>query len=536
MFSFLMKKAGIFLAKKQGAEGSKEKKEDKPKRLSKKLPENLSVIREIMKGSSDIIIREFYLNLDRIVEGALIMVDGLTDDRIINDNIIYPLMHDARQHLKKTGGDMDIISHIRNSLLSASQVKEETDIDEILNGFLNGDVALLVNGAAKALIISSKGWEKRAVNEPPSEAVVRGPRECFIENLRTNTALIRRKIRNPGLTFESLTVGKKTGTNVCIAYIKGVARQELIDTIKKRLTSIDTDAVLESGYIEQYIEDFPESIFATVGFTEKPDVAAAKILEGRAAIIVDGTPFVLTVPLLFVESFQSAEDYYFRPYFANMLRITRVISYAITILAPALYVAITTFHQELLPTSLLLTTASAREGIPFPAFLECLIMLMTFEILREAGVRLPRPVGQALSIVGALVVGESAVSAGIIGAPMVIVVAITALSSFVTPNEADSAAVLRLILLILGAVLGGFGIAIGLLGTLVHLSSLRSFGYPFLYPIAPFDVEDSKDAILRAPLWLMIKRPKEMSTDIKRQTINVPPTGKDIKDNKGELI
>lgn len=525
MFSFLVKKAGLYLAKKQGGGDGNEENAGKPKKLSKKLSDNLSVIREIMKGSSDVIIREFYLNIGRIVEGALILVDGLVNDKIINDNIIYPLMHNVHSSMKEDCGDDGIITHVEKSLLSVSQIKEATEIDELLSSFLNGDVVLLVDGAAKALIISSKGWEQRSVEEPPSEAVIKGPRECFIENLRTNTSLIRRKIKNPELTFEALTLGRKTGTNVCIAYIKGVAKQELIDEIKKRLTAINTDAILESGYIEQYIEDSPESVFSTVGYTEKPDVAAAKLLEGRAAIIVDGTPFVLTVPLLFIESFQSAEDYYFKPYFANMLRMTRVISYAITVLAPAVYVAITTFHQELLPTSLLLTMAAAREGIPFPAFIECFIMLVTFEMLREAGVRLPRPVGQALSIVGALVVGESAVSAGIIGAPMVIVVAITALSGFVAPNEADSAAVLRFVLLILGATLGGFGIAIGLLGTLVHLSSLKSFGYPFFYPVAPFDTGDSKDAVLRAPLWLMIKRPKGMAEDRIRQTINIPPTG-----------
>jgi spore germination protein KA len=379
-----------------------------------------------------------------------------------------------------------------------------------------------VEGIDKALVINAKGWEKRGVDEPSSEAVIRGPRESFIESLRTNTSLIRRKIKNPDLTFEIMTIGKRTKTNVSLAYIKGIAAPELIETVRNRMSAINTDSILESGYIEQYIEDAPSSIFATLGYTEKPDVAAAKLLEGRVAILVDGTPFVLTAPALFIESFQTAEDYYFRPYFATLLRIIRMIAFFLTVLAPALYVAITTYHQELIPTDLLFTMANAREGIPFPAFVESLVMIITFEILREAGIRLPRPVGQALSIVGALVIGQSAVSAGIIGAPMVIVVSIQAVSGFVIPNLAESAAVLRLIYLLLSAAFGGYGITIGALGTLVHMASLESFGYPYLSPIAPFDTEDLKDTAIRVPLWLMISRPKGMSVNRQRKEDTLP--------------
>jgi spore germination protein KA len=373
------------------------------------------------------------------------------------------------------------------------------------------------------MIINSKGWEKRSVTEPGSEAVVRGPRESFVENLRTNTSLIRRKIKNSALIVESMIIGRKTRTNISIAYINGVAKPELISEVKRRLKGIRTDSILESGYIEQFIEDAPGSVFATIGYTEKPDVAAAKILEGRVAILVDGTPFVLTAPFVLLESFQAAEDYYFRPYFATMTRIIRIIGFFITIMAPALYVAATTYHQELIPTSLLITFAQAREGVPFPAFVESLIMIITFEILREAGIRLPRPVGQALSIVGAFVIGESAVSAGIIGAPMVIVVAITAVSGFLVPAQNNSVVALRYIMLILGAALGGFGITLGLIGALVHMSSLESFGYPYLSPMSPFDVEDSKDSVIRAPLWLMISRPKGMAVDEQRREYEIPP-------------
>jgi spore germination protein KA len=322
--------------------------------------------------------------------------------------------------------------------------------------------------------------------------------------------MLRRKIKSPDLMFDSLKIGVRTKTDVCIAYINGLADPKLIEEIKRRLDRIKTDAILESGYIEQFIEDEPYSIFPMIANSEKPDKVAAKLLEGRAAILVDGTPFVLTAPALFIESFQAAEDYYSRPYFASLIRLLRYVSYFISILAPGLYVAISTFHQELIPTDLLLTMAAAHEGVPFPSVLEAAIMIIMFEILREAGVRLPRPIGSAVSIVGALVIGEAAVSAGLIGAPMVIVVAITAVSSFVVPAQTDSGAILRYGFLILAGFMGGFGIAIGLLAVLFYMASLKSFGVPYLSSLAPFNASDMKDVFIRAPIWEMNKRPKDI--------------------------
>jgi spore germination protein KA len=303
-----------------------------------------------------------------------------------------------------------------------------------------------------------------------------------------------------------------------------LANPKLIEEIRRRLKRINTDAILESGYIEQFIEDAPFSIFSTVANSEKPDKVAAKLLEGRAAIMVDGTPMVLTVPMVFIESFQSAEDYYSRPFYASLIRLLRITAYLINILSLALYVALSTFHQELIPTALLLTMLSAREGVPFPAAIEAGIMIIAFEILREAGVRLPRPVGQAVSIVGALVLGESAVSAGLVGAPMVIVVAITAMSSFVVPAQTDSGAIIRIVLLILGSVMGGYGIAMGLFAIFIHLASLRSFGTPYFSPLAPFSSSDMKDAFVRAPIWAMFKRPRDIAWhDPERQKFRLKP-------------
>lgn len=532
MFSFLLKKAGYWYAKKQEDLRQQNEKIEKDDSISKNLTENISIIKNEVMESKDIVIREFLIGGDQRIRVALVFVDGMTNSEVTNDDIIKPLMFKTKIDAAVMKDSDNLIDYISKSVISVNEVELVESIAAAMNGFFNGDVVLFVDGFSKAIIINSKGWEKRSVSEPGSEAVVRGPRESFVENLRTNTALIRRKIKNKSLTIEAMVIGRKTRTNISIAYINGVAKPELINELKKRLKAIRTDSVLETGYIEQFIEDSPGSIFATVGYTEKPDVAAAKILEGRIAILVDGTPFVLTVPFLFLESFQAAEDYYFRPYFATVTRIIRIIGYAITLLAPALYVAVTTYHQELIPTELLITAAQAREGVPFPAFVECLIMIILFEILREAGIRLPRPVGQALSIVGALVIGESAVAAGLIGAPMVIVVAITAVAGFLVPNQNDSAVIIRMALLILGATFGGFGITMGLMGALVHMSALESFGYPYLSPTVPFDIEDSKDAVVRAPLWLMLSRPKGMADDKQRKKYTIPPAG--TKKDSGE--
>jgi spore germination protein KA len=320
-----------------------------------------------------------------------------------------------------------------------------------------------VDGVAEVLVLSTVGWEKRAIEEPPSEVVVRGPREGFTETLRTNTALLRRKIRNPNLTFEIMNIGKQTKTEVCIVYIRGIAYDSLVAELKRRLQRIKTDSILESGYIEEFIEDAPFSIFETVDYTERPDAIAGKVLEGRVAIIINGTPVVLTVPAIFLEFFQSPEDYYLRSYYSTLVRLVRYAAFAFSLLSPAIYVALVTFHQELLPTPLLISIAAAKEGVPFPAAFEAISMGLVFEILREAGIRQPRPIGQAVSIVGALVIGQAAVTAGFVSAPMVIVVALTAIASFVTPKLSDLTALLRILLTIMAGCLGAFGIMIGLL-------------------------------------------------------------------------
>lgn len=491
--------------------------------FSGELENDLELLRDAIAESSDLIIRTFIFG--RQIKAAIIYIDGLTDKALISETILKPLMYRTDGNPLPEKVDLE---YVRAELLFTGSIDTKKALKDVVSHILSGDTALLMDGAAEALVISLRGWQSRGIQEPQTESVVRGPREGFSETLRINTSLLRRKIKNPDLKFETVTIGERTGTDVCIAYIDNLAKPELIEEIKRRLNKIKIDGILESGYIEQYIEDAPYSIFSTVSNSEKPDKVAAKMLEGRAAILVDGTPFVLTVPMVFVESFQSEEDYYSRPFFASAIRLLRFIAFLISILAPALYVALSTFHQELIPTPLLLSMAAAHEGVPLPALIEALVMLLFFEILKEAGVRLPRPIGQAVSIVGALVIGEAAVSAGLIGAPMVIVIAVTAVSSFTIPAQTDSGTIMRFVLLLLAGLMGGFGISIGLFAILIHMASLRSFGIPYLMPLVPFDRSGFKDTFIRAPLRSMTKRPRGMATDeIRRRNASSPSRQKE---------
>lgn len=536
MLSYILKKFRFWqiqnYCKEEESINEEKTQQESSQEFSQELEKNLDTLKGIIGSSSDIIIRKFTFGTKKRIQAALLFIDGLIDRTLVNENIMKPLMFNLHHIYDEAGEEIGDIHYIESTLLSVGEIEGTASINKAVNSFLSGDTILLLDDSKEVLIISLQGWKTRTIEEPKTESVVRGPHEGFTETLRINTALLRRKIKDTNFMLEPVQLGSRTKTDICIAYIKGLVNPNLIKEIRKRLNRINIDAILESGYIEQFIEDAPFSIFSTVANSEKPDKVAAKLLEGRAAIMVDGTPIVLTVPTVFIESFQSAEDYYSRPFFASLIRLLRFLGYSINIMAPALYVALSTFHQELIPTPLLLTMVAAHEGIPFPAVMEAGIMITAFEILREAGVRLPRPIGQAVSIVGALVIGESAVSAGLIGAPMVIVVAVTAVASFIVPAQTDSGAIIRFILLILAAAMGGYGIAMGLFAIFIHMASLRSFGTPYLSPLAPLSTNGLKDTFVRAPLWTMLKRPKDIAWhNVDRQKSGLKPKPPQEKKN-----
>lgn len=483
--------------------------------LSTKVSEVLEGIKSTMGNSSDIVTRSFKTGKDGSIEMGIAYTDGLADKTFVQDFIIEPLMTDLRiaQLDIAVTRNANLFEVIRDFNLIGGDMKEITDLKTLYTHLLSGDTIVLVGGYSKGFAVSSRGWEGRGVQEPSSQTVVRGPKDGFSETLRTNTSLIRRRIKNTDLWIETLPVGERTQTDVAILYIKDIANEKIVDEIRNRIKKIKTDAILESGYIEEMIQDETYTIFPTIHNSERPDAASAALLEGRIVIIVDGTPFVLIAPAVFVQFFQSSEDYYQRADISTLLRLLRFFCLFLALITPSAYVAVTTFHQEMLPTRLLINLAAQREGVPFPAVIEALMMEITFEILREAGVRMPRAVGSAISIVGALVLGQAAVEAGIVSAAMVIIVSLTAISSFVCPsfNMAIAIRMLRFVFMFLAATFGLFGIIIGLIIMVAHLASLRSFGVPYLSPMAPFIAADQKDVFVRVPHWRMFTRPRLIS-------------------------
>ncbi len=378
---------------------------------------------------------------------------------------------------------------------------------------MSGNTIIFIEGISVALSVSTQGGERRSVQESTTNVSIRGSKEAFTESIETNIAMVRRIINTPDLWIESMKIGKMTKTDVSIMYINGIARNEIIEEVRKRLKRIDIDGVLESGFIEQLIEDQTNTIFPTIHNTERPDGVAGNILEGRIAIFVNGTPFVLMVPALFNDFFQSVEDYYERFDISSAIRLLRTVIFFISLVGPAVYIAATTFHQEMIPTKLAVIVAAQRDSVPFPAFVEALIMEITFEILREAGIRMPKAIGSTISIVGALVIGQAAIQAGIVSPVMVIVVSMTAIASFATPSYAVaiSARLIRFMFMVSAATFGFYGMILAFIILVVHLSSLRSFGVPYMTPLAPFIREEAGDTIVRRPLWGNKKRPNLIS-------------------------
>jgi len=494
--------------------------QNSPKAIPISLQEQMNEIKEKTGNSIDVVIRKLYLKKGKDPDTAVVFVEGISDSKAINDFLIESIMTNS-----PSPNSRPIYDILFEKVVALGDVKEITDWDNLYLSLMSGESIILIDGEKRALSASTRGGEQRSIEEPGSQVTVRGPRDGFTESIRTNTALIRRRIQNPYLWMENMKIGSVTKTDVSIMYIKGIAKDEIVEEVRNRLKRIEIDSILESGYIEQLIEDQAFTTFPTLYHTERPDMVAGNLLEGRVAIIVNGTPFVLIAPAVFIQFFQSVEDYYGRADIATALRFLRIIIFFISIIAPAAYIAVTTFHQEMIPTQLLIAIAAQREAVPFPAFVEALIMEVAFEILREAGIRMPRAVGSAISIVGALVIGQAAVQAGIVSPAMVIIVAITAIANFATPAfaVAISARLIRFGFMFAAATFGFYGIILGVIILAVHLCSLRSFGVPYLTPIAPLILADLGDTIVRLPMWAQKKRPRLFSNKETRVGDNQKP-------------
>ncbi|MFD2116722.1 spore germination protein [Paenibacillus yanchengensis] len=482
--------------------------------LSNSLHQNIHDITTALGNSSDMRIRRILMeNGDKTpIQAALIHFDGMINEQYLQRGLDYLLKVDmATLKIDKNLSELQQQLHaLSYKMLPIHTVKFVSTVRQAVNYMLQGEVILLLDQHSSALALQMSQKSGRSVEEPSTETIIRGPREGFVEDIGVNTVLIRQRIRSDKLRIESTTIGRITQTKIEVIYLKNIADEKTVLEVHRRLNEIDIDGVLESGYIEEFIQDTVYTPFPTIFNTERPDVLTSELLEGRVAILVDGTPFALIVPAVFVHFFQAAEDYYHRSDISSLIRLLRFISFFIALFGPSVYIAITTFHQEMIPAPLLLSLSSQREGVPFPAFIEAFIMEIAFEILREAGVRMPRAIGQAVSIVGTLVIGTAAVDAGIVSAAMVIVVSITAISSFAfpAPEMSSTIRIIRFPMMILGASFGLFGILIGILILAFHLVGLRSFGIPYMSPFAPLAITDLKDTFIRLPIWFMRIRPK----------------------------
>ncbi len=491
---------------------------------SDKISDDIDVSLAFMKKiysipvNCDIIVREFSIRYENELARAFIMFfDGMTDREIINNYILKPLMVDSIKELHNNAEDLH--EFISNQLLPHNQVKIEKSYSKAIEEINFGGCALFVEGLTVAFTADVKGWEHRGVEKPANEIVIRGPQEAFNEILRTNSSQIRKRLKNENLIVDDVVVGKVSKTPCSILYIKDVANESLIDEVKRRLESIHVDYMLDSGILEQLIEDstiFPSPQMIS---TERPDYVAELLVTGKVAIIVNGSPNVLVVPTTVFDFMHSAEDIYIRFPYVNLLRFVRYMALFLALLLPAIYVAINNYHVEMIPTDLLLAIEANREKVPFPSIVEIILMELSFELIREAGVRVPGPIGPTLGIIGALILGQAAVAANIVSPILIIIVAVTGIGSFALPNYslAYSIRIMRFAFIFLGGIAGFLGITLGLFLIGVWSTSLKSFGVPFAAPLGPRTIRSDRNVLFRAPEWKLEYRPDYLNVKKKKK-------------------
>ncbi|WP_026582441.1 spore germination protein [Bacillus sp. J33] len=477
---------------------------------------DLEHLKQEIGQNSDIRFREFNIGHSS-TRAAIIFIDGLCDRQLIDKHIMRSLMHDfseERMLLGDHSGEKISLEYLKNNVLPISELIEANTIKETVQEILIGNAMLLLEGSDEVLIIFTAKGKTRSIEEPVSEQSVRGPRAGFNESISDNSALLRRNGRNEKLVFSKFQVGKRTKKDLIVAYIEDIANPDIVNEVKSRVEKIDIDNVLESGYVEQLIEDNFLSPFPQVQNTERPDRVMAALMEGRVAILLDGTPFALIVPVTFSMLLQASEDYYERWIPGTLIRLLRFLATFISLFGPALYIAFVSFHQGLIPTKLAMSIMGTRDGVPFPSIIEALIMEVAIEILREAGLRLPKPIGPAIGIVGALIIGEAAVQAGIVSPIMVIVVAVTAISSFAIPQYSFGISLryLRFAAMFSAAVYGLYGVILFFLFLCSHLVKLKSFGVSYVSGAVPYRLSDWKDFIIRMSLNTMKRRPSMLHT------------------------
>ncbi|WP_231514765.1 spore germination protein [Oceanobacillus salinisoli] len=484
------------------------------------LKKTVGKLEEIFKSDSDFTVRN--LTIYGEIPAVIIYLNSMVDKDVINQDIAKPLMNLSTHQNKSENEDIDnrtiekdeesFKRSILNKALYYTEVEKEESLANIIEGILRGKTAVIVDGIKEAFLLETAKIDKRGITEPEKEQVIRGPREGLIESLPSNIALLRKRLPVPELRLQSFQIGELTKSKIVLSYIEGITNKKLIKEVERRLNQIQVDRILDSGYVEQFIEDNPRSPFPQVQNTERPEVVAGNLLEGRVAILVDGSPAALIVPATFNQFYQTPEDYNMRFIMATLIRWVRLLALLFSVLMPSLYVALISFHPELIPTAFAVAVTSGRSSVPFPTVVEVLFMEAAMEILREATIRMPKQIGSALSIVGVLVIGEAAVAAGFVSPITVVVIALTSICSFATPayDMAIGFRMVRFPLLLLTGILGFYGFVLGVLLINNHLISLKSFGVPYMTPVTPMNFGELKDSILRAPLNAMKDRPESL--------------------------
>jgi len=502
---------------------SKPQKEQKQSPKVSKQPDEISddinVNLEYMKNrfsiplNCDIILREFSINYkNKLIPAFIMFFDGMTDRAIINGFILKPLMVNSIMDVKES--EYNLQDFILKQLLPHNQITLESTYSKAIDKINFGSCALFADGLCVSFTADVKGWEHRGVEKPNNEIVIRGPQEGFNELLRTNTAQIRKRVKDENLIVDDIAVGKVSKTPCSMLYIKNVANESLVGEVRRRLESLNVDYMLDSGILEQLIEDSTIYPSPQMISTERPDYVSEMLVLGKVVIIVSGSPNVLVVPVTAYELMHSAEDIYVRYPYANLLRAVRYFALFLALLLPGIYIAIVNYHHEMIPTDLLIAIEAAREKVPFPSIIELLLMEISFELIREAGVRVPGPIGPTLGIIGALILGQASVAANIVSPILIIIVAVAGIGSFALPNYslAYSIRILRFGFIILGSIAGFLGITLGLFMIGVWSTSVKSFGVPFVAPYGPRTSTKSKNTFFRAPEWKLEFRPDYLDT------------------------
>lgn len=502
-------------------------KDVEPQKIFTEIDKNLDFLKYKYNAliCNDVIIREFSLLAQNIEYKAFVMyIDGMVDSPVINEFILSPLMMRNRTNIFddkqkkfvseekidnvtlknfKKSKEKNLVDFIYNSLIPQNSVDKVTDFSDVYSAINMGNCMLFVDSLDTAFNLDVKGFKQRSIDSPSNEVVVRGSQEAFVENIRTNTSMIRRLVNNENLVMETLTVGQITKTQVSIGYIKSLANEDLVAEVRYRINNLSVDYLISSGQLEQLIQDSPESLFPQMVATERPDKVSNFLLEGRVVIVVNGSPYVLVAPGVFVDFITSPEDLNLKYQFSNLEKIIRLLAIFLSLLLPGIYIAVTNYHQELIPTELLFTIAAARESVPFPTFVEILLMEVSFELIREAGLRVPTPLGSTIGIVGALILGEAAVSASLVSPVLIIIIAITGICSFSIPDFSLNFTfrIYRFVYIILGYMAGFLGISFGIFIQLAIMCKLKSFGSPYINPYILGKNKRSISSYFIPPIW-----------------------------------